>query len=207
MFVRDVMTTHVHAIDPDVSLTVAARKMRDDNVGSLLVTKDDSVLGVVTDRDLVVRILAEGASAHTASVRQAMSTSFVSCRDDQPVEEALRLIAEHGLRRLPVLDGKGRLVGIASLSDLSGGAVGPTRPRQVVFYKQLSGSGGQSRDVPLATIYVSPHIPPVEVAGIAISKFQEDFCVGTWSDFADRYEVLGAEDGMPASGAPLAAHA
>lgn len=193
MLVKDIMTTQVQTIHPEASLTSAARKMRDENVGALVVTSGAKVLGVVTDRDLVVRALAEGARGDTTKVRDAMSTAVHGCQDEHSVDEAMQIMTRHQLRRLPVFDRRRQLVGIVSLSDLMGGQL-KSKPFQVVFYKEISTSTGHPQAVRLATIYVSPDHPIEEVIAAAIQKFEGDFNVGCWQSVADRYEIIGPVD-------------
>ena len=96
--------------------------------------------------------VAEGENCLKAAVRDAMSAELLCCFLDRPVEEAVRSMNEDRVRRLPVLDHRRRLVGIVSLTDLSG-RDGSTRPHRVVFYKMLTTSAsGQPRRVPLAVV-------------------------------------------------------
>lgn len=198
MLVRDIMITHVQTIDPEASLTSAARKMRDQNVGALVVKSGAKVIGVVTDRDLVVRVLAEGARGDTTKVREAMSASVHGCHEEQSVEEAAEIMTRHQLRRLPVFDRRKRLVGIVSLSDLMGGQL-RSKPFQVVFYKDVSTSTGHPQPVRLASIYISPDHPVEEVIAAAIREFEADFNVGCWQNVADRYEVIGPVNEAPSA--------
>ena len=92
--------------------------MRDKDVGCLLVGRDDQLFGIVTDRDIAVRALADGRNAIHEPVWTVMSNEVLCCFEDQPVEEAARIMAEHRVRRLPVQDREGLLAGIASLSDV-----------------------------------------------------------------------------------------
>lgn len=196
MLVRDIMITQVQTIPPDASLASAARKMRDEDVGALVVTSGKKVLGIVTDRDLVVRALAEGARADTTKVRDAMSASVHGCQDEHSIEEATQIMTRHQLRRLPVFDRRKQLVGIVSLSDLMGGQL-KSKPFQVVFYKEVSTSTGHPQSVRLATIYLSPDHPIEEVIEAAIRKFEADFKIGSWQSMADHYEIIGPIDGIP----------
>lgn len=198
MLVRDIMVTRVHTIAPEASLASAARKMRDENVGALLVMSGGKVIGVVTDRDLVVRALAEGARGDTTKVREAMSASVHGCLDEHSVEDAMQTMTRHQLRRLPVFDRRNQLVGIVSLSDLAGGQL-KSKPFQVVFYKEVTTSTGHPQPVRLATIYISPDHPIEEVKAAAIQKFEADHRVGCWQQIADRYEIIGPADERPAA--------
>lgn len=118
--VRDVMTPHVLTVGPDWGLTEIAQLMRDENIGAVPVAEGDHLIGMITDRDLVVRGLAENAAV--ASTRQAcdvMSPRLYYCFQDQRVEDVLRSMGEQQVRRLPVVDASKKLVGMVSLSDLS----------------------------------------------------------------------------------------
>lgn len=118
MHVRDVMTTPVDLVDATISLAEAAKMMRDDDVGALPIGDSDRLVGILTDRDIVVRCLAAGGDPKVATARDAMSSRIVYCFDDQPVEEAADIMSERHIRRLPVLNRDKRLVGILSLGDV-----------------------------------------------------------------------------------------
>ena len=118
MLVRDIMTRDVQLLAPDDTLIEAARRMRDDDIGSLPVAEGDRLVGYVTDRDLVVRGLAEGFSANT-HIRDVMTDQVLYCFDDEEVEEVAVNMADNQVRRLPVLSREKRLVGIVALGDLA----------------------------------------------------------------------------------------
>lgn len=118
MQIQEVMSKSVDLIDPNTTIRDAAIHMRDDNVGALPVGENDRLIGMVTDRDIVVRGLATDAHGGTTAVRNVMSEGVFYCFDDEDVEEAGRVMAEHQVRRLPVLNRDKRLVGIVALADL-----------------------------------------------------------------------------------------
>ncbi|MFF4653128.1 CBS domain-containing protein [Streptomyces sp. NPDC001380] len=118
--VRDAMTTRLVTVPPYTSLTDVAACMRDADVGCVLVTSDGVLHGVVTDRDITVRITAEGLIAGSATAHQAASGSLVTVGPDATVCEAAELMCAHALHRLPVVDGEGRPVGLISLGDIAG---------------------------------------------------------------------------------------
>jgi CBS domain-containing protein len=120
--VREIMTADVRSIAPEANLVVAAGIMRDLNVGVLPVCDHDQVTGVVTDRDLVIRALADARDPAQTAVRSIMATEVVYAFDDQDVEDAARLMEVKQVRRLPVLDHDKHLVGIISLGDVATGA-------------------------------------------------------------------------------------
>ncbi len=194
MQVRDAMTRPVQLIEPDASLVAAARRMRDENVGSLPVGESGELLGMITDRDIIVRCVADGASCEKMAVRDVMSAELLVCFEDQPAEEAVRLMEEYRVRRLPVLDQDQRLVGIVSLDDLSGWSDRKTQPHRVVFYKELTTSAsGQPRRVLLAVVHITDRHAREEVEAAAIKKFERDRGAHSWRDLADGYEVAAPE--------------
>jgi CBS domain-containing protein len=192
MLVKDVMTPQVDVVAPDDALVIAARRMRDRNVVGLPVMEKRKLVGVVTARDIVMRCIAENVDAHRATVRDVMSAVALSCFDDQPVEEAHEVMVRNRIKRLPVLDRRKRLVGMVSLGDIAGQAP-RCQPHQVTFYKRMTDSRGHSRDVSMATVYLSPAIRKEDAVPAAIRKFEADHKVKPWDRLADRYEVSAHE--------------
>ena len=119
MLVRDVMESHLEVVAPSQTLAEAAMKMRDADIGSLPVVEDAKLIGMVTDRDIVIRCVAEGADPKATPVRQATTQDVVHCLADQSVEDASKIMAAAKVRRLPVIDHERRLVGIVALGDIS----------------------------------------------------------------------------------------
>jgi CBS domain-containing protein len=120
MRVKDVMTRGVACMPPSATLQQAAQKMRDLDIGPLPVCGDnDRLVGMLTDRDITVRAVAEGLDSRTALIRDVMTPTIVYCFEDQDVSEASRLMKENQIRRLVVLNRDKRLVGIVSLGDLA----------------------------------------------------------------------------------------
>jgi len=120
MQVNDIMTPGVECVRPDDTLQDAARKMRDLDVGPLPVCGDnDRLAGMITDRDITIRAVAEGKDPRTTRVREAMTEEIISCFEDQDVKEAARTMQERQVRRLVVLNRDKRLVGIVSLGDVA----------------------------------------------------------------------------------------
>jgi CBS domain-containing protein len=112
------MTPSVRSVAPTDSLTDAAAAMRDEDVGSLPVVEGDRVLGIITDRDIVVRAVAERADPQTAKVGDVSSGDPVAVEPDADLDEALELMARHRVRRLPVVE-DGRLVGVVAQADVA----------------------------------------------------------------------------------------
>ncbi len=119
MQVKEVMTRGCECIEPDASLESAARRMRELDVGPLPVCDRDRIAGIVTDRDIVVRAIAEGRDPHATHVRDVMTPGITYCFDDDDVEHAADTMKNKQIRRLVVLNRDKRLVGIVSLGDLA----------------------------------------------------------------------------------------
>lgn len=121
MQLKDVMTRGVEVVPPDTTLKEAAEKMRKLDVGPLPVCDGERLLGMLTDRDITVRAVAEGRNPTATKVREVMTPDIIYCFEDQDVREAARLMEKHQIRRLPILSRDKRLVGIVSLGDLAVG--------------------------------------------------------------------------------------
>ncbi|MEQ8196150.1 MAG: CBS domain-containing protein [Rhodospirillales bacterium] len=117
--IRDVMTPQVELIDSHAVLVEAARKMRDHDIGALPVEKNDKMIGMITDRDVAIRAVAESKDPLTETVENSMTGGIEYCFDDQPIGEISEMMSAKQLRRLPVVDRDKKLVGIVSLGDLS----------------------------------------------------------------------------------------
>jgi CBS domain-containing protein len=119
MHVKEVMTRGVECVSPDATLQEAARKMRDLGVGPLPVCDNDRLAGMLTDRDITVRAVAEGRDPKATRVRDAMTAGIDYCFEEDDVEQAAELMRRRQVRRLAVLNHDKRLVGILSLGDLA----------------------------------------------------------------------------------------
>lgn len=120
MKLHEVMTKDVEIIHPEDTLQTAANKMRDRNVGFLPVCDGDRLIGVLSDRDLIVRALADGVNSNAIVGRDLITSPAIYCFDDQSLEEAAKLMHDNQIRRLVILnrDNK-RMVGVISLGDLA----------------------------------------------------------------------------------------
>jgi CBS domain-containing protein len=116
--VVDVMTKQVVYLPAATPLDEAARAMREADIGDVVVTEGPNLAGMVTDRDIVVRAVAEGRAAESTPVREVATGDVRALQPSQSVDEAIQAMREHDIRRLPVVDG-GRPVGIVSLGDLA----------------------------------------------------------------------------------------
>ena len=119
MKVSDVMTRGVETVSPAETLDQAAKRMKTRNIGFLPVVDEGKILGVVTDRDIVLRAISEDLRAHFTRVRDVMTKKFISCRDDQSLTEVSMLMEKNFIHRLLVLDRAANLVGVISLSDIA----------------------------------------------------------------------------------------
>jgi CBS domain-containing protein len=118
MQIQEIMSRQVELVGPNTTIRDAARKMRADNLGALPVGENDRLIGMVTDRDIVMRAVAEGRSAGNTTVREVMSEHVYWCFDDADISDAAKMMAEHQVRRLPVINHDKRLVGVVALADL-----------------------------------------------------------------------------------------
>jgi CBS domain-containing protein len=116
--VRDVMTRKPHSVGTTDPVVEAARLMRDEHVGSLPVVEDGRLVGMITDRDIAMRIVAEGANPESVTVGDVASRRVVTAEPDQDLDEARKLMAQHQVRRLPVVEGD-ELVGILAQADVT----------------------------------------------------------------------------------------
>jgi len=118
--IRELMTTSPRTVSPDATAVDAARLMRDEDTGiAPIVDGDGRLAGVVTDRDVALRIVAEGKDPGSTRVADIASQNVVTVDPQQDVDEALRLMAEHQVRRLPVVEEDGKLVGILAQADVA----------------------------------------------------------------------------------------
>jgi CBS domain-containing protein len=116
--IREIMTESVVKLPSSATLFQAARQMRDADVGSVVVEDEGRVVGLVTDRDLVVRALADGRDPETTPLSEVASTNLVTVSPDDDMDLAIEIMIERSLRRVPVLE-RGKIVGIVSLGDLA----------------------------------------------------------------------------------------
>ncbi len=116
--VRDAMTEDPRSIGTSASVVEAARLMREAHIGSLPITDGEQLVGMITDRDITTRVVAEAADLETTSVRDVCSRDVISVEADKDHEEAVELMARHQVRRLPVVE-DGRLIGIVAQADIA----------------------------------------------------------------------------------------
>jgi CBS domain-containing protein len=119
MQIKDIMTRGLESIAADCTIREAAEKMRNFDIGLLPVMDEDMMVGVVTDRDIVIRSIAMGQDPNSTQVHDVMTSSVIHCLEDQDVDEAARIMEENQVRRLVVLDQSRQPVGVVSLGDIA----------------------------------------------------------------------------------------
>ncbi len=119
MLVKEVMTPKAEWVDPESTLLEAAKRMRDKDIGSLLVGEHDKIIGMVTDRDIACRGVARNLDPANAPVWKVMSERIFWCFDDQGIENAAHLMEKKKVRRLAVMNREKRMVGFLSVDDLA----------------------------------------------------------------------------------------
>lgn len=119
MLVKECMTKSVDLTSPDATLTAAANKMREGDFGALPVGENDRLVGMITDRDIVIRAVATGKDPNVTRVGDVMSAKILYCFEDESLEEASKSMAENQVKRMAVLNRQKRLVGIISLGDVA----------------------------------------------------------------------------------------
>lgn len=118
MKVRDIMTSSVDWVTPDTSAVEVAQLMKQNDVGSIPICEGNKLIGIITDRDIVLKVVAVGGNTKNVSVKDIMSSEVITVNEDQDAHEAADLMAKSQIRRLPVLK-DGKLVGILALGDLA----------------------------------------------------------------------------------------
>jgi CBS domain-containing protein len=119
MNVREMMTTNVATAEPDSTLEEVATMMKDENVGAIPVVDDDELIGIITDRDIVVRCIAEGKDPSECEAEEIVSEDLETVSPDDDVRRAAEIMQRKQIRRLPVCDEDGKLVGMLSLGDIA----------------------------------------------------------------------------------------
>ena len=117
--IREIMTSNPSTVEPDKTVADAARIMKQEDAGVVPVTENGRLTGMVTDRDIAIRVVAEGKDPQSTPVREVASKNLVTIDPQQDLDEALRLMAKHQVRRLPVVEEDGRLVGVVAQADVA----------------------------------------------------------------------------------------
>ncbi len=141
---HEVMTKDPVCCLPNDSALKAAELMKSGNIGSIPVIENEEgkkLIGIVTDRDLTLKIVAQGLDSKTRKIETLMSRNIVTCHPDDDLQKALDIMAEHQLRRLPVVDENGRIRGIIAQADIATRSDQPNKTAELV--KEISQSGGK----------------------------------------------------------------
>ena len=117
--VRDMMTKNPCAIDAQKPVAYAAQMMRDEGVGLAPIVEGQKLIGTVTDRDIAIRVVADGKDPQTTTVREIATTRLITIDPEQDIDEAMRLMADHQVRRLPVVEEDGKLAGVVAQADIA----------------------------------------------------------------------------------------
>jgi CBS domain-containing protein len=117
--VHEIMTSNPLTIDADKSVAEAARMLKDEDVGLAPVVERNKLVGTLTDRDIVLRVVAEGKDPQSTPVRDVVSTNLITIDPRQDLDDALALMARHQVRRLPVVQEDGSLVGVVAQADIA----------------------------------------------------------------------------------------
>jgi CBS domain-containing protein len=117
--IKESMSSNPRTIDADKSVAAAAKMMKDEDVGLAPIVDGDKLVGTVTDRDIATRVVAAGKDPESTKVKEIATKDVVTVDPDQDLEEAVRLMAQHQVRRLPVVEEGGRLVGVLAQADVA----------------------------------------------------------------------------------------
>ena len=118
MSLKPLMSKEITSLPSTATVLDAAKFMTDMNVGSVIIMKDDIPSGILTDRDIVAKVLAQGKDPRNMGIGEIMRVPVVTISEDKDIIDATKLMANHAIRRLPVVDTSGKLVGIISLDDV-----------------------------------------------------------------------------------------
>lgn len=119
MKVKDAMHKKAEWVEPDTPIAQVAKKMKDMDVGSIPVGENDRLIGMVTDRDITCRAVANGKDCSKLTARDVMTKGIVYCREAEDLDDALRIMEQKKIRRLPVINADKRMVGMLSIGDVS----------------------------------------------------------------------------------------
>ena len=117
--ISDLMSPNPYAIEADKPVAHAARMMKDEDVGLAPIVEGEKLIGMLTDRDIAIKVAAEGKDPQSTMVREIASPRLITIDPDQNIDEAMRLMAKHQVRRLPIVEEDGRLVGVIAQADIA----------------------------------------------------------------------------------------
>lgn len=126
------MSRGVDPVAPDATVQEAATQMAEFDIGAVFVGGETGLVGVLTDRDIILRVVVEGRHPEEVTVADVMSKTLFSCKQDNSVESVVAEMRERQIRRMPVLDDDGKTVGIVALSDLAKAITGPEQIQETI---------------------------------------------------------------------------
>ena len=180
MQVSEVLVADIETAEPDTPIRELAHRMRELAIGFIPIVEGDRLVGVITDRDIVLRGVSEAKDSETARARDLMSLEVVCCFQDESVEQARQLMAEHNVRRLPVIDRHHHLVGIIKLADIEGQGKPVKKAVKVTFHKDMTDSSGHPHKVTIKTVYITGAKDKEAAQAAAVKQWEEEKG-GTWS--------------------------
>lgn len=193
MHVGDVMRPLPRPIEGTESVQVAAERMKREDSGCLIVGDENHVEGIVTDRDVSLRCVADGKWPSATPVRDIMSVGVIHCREHETIGDVVERMIHHGLLRLPVVDWQGRMVGMISARDsvrsVPMAKLARSKALKVRFFKEIPTSQGHVHHVPVQSIYVTATADVRRARDEAIGRFTSDHGVGDWKLLADGMEI------------------
>lgn len=187
MKVEEVLVRELEWVGPDMPLIEVARRMRERGRGFMPVVGGEKLVGVVTDRDIVVRCVAEGLEPARTTAQEIMSVEVVCCFGHEEVEHARNLMVERGVRRLPIIDPQHRLIGLVGFPDLDGGPTPRSKSVKVTFNKEITDSYGRPHKVPVKTVYITGATDRAGAEAAAVKTMEEQEGT-TWTNVATSFE-------------------
>ena len=194
MQVSEVLVADIETAEPDTPIRELAHRMRELAIGFIPIVEGDRLVGVITDRDIVLRGVSEAKDSETARARDLMSLEVVCCFQDESVEQARQLMAEHNVRRLPVIDRHHHLVGIIKLADIEGQGKPVKKAVKVTFHKDMTDSSGHPHKVTIKTVYITGAKDKEAAQAAAVKQWEEEKG-GTWEQVVDGVEAEEEPDG------------
>lgn len=174
MLLKELLSSEpVLSVHPDAKVVEIARLMLNQDVGLVPVIEAERLVGVVTDRDIVVRCIALEKPEESVCAADIMSMEVICGFEDQSSEEAQGLMDEYGISRLPVISREHQLLGVVSTATLEGGSEAKRKPYKVTMYRHKTDSYGRPHKVPLKTVYVSGKVSEEE-AKISAERFVKE---------------------------------
>ena len=194
MQVMEVMVSDIETAEADTPVRELANRMRALAVGFMPIVEADRLVGVITDRDIVLRGVTEGQDPGKAVAGDLMSLEVVCCFQDESVEQARQLMTEYNVRRLPVIDRDHHLVGVIKLADIEGHEKPIKKAVKVTFHKEKTDSYGHQHKVPIKTVYITGAKNKEAAQAAAVKRLEEEEG-SDWTRVADGVETKEEPDG------------